>query len=72
LDRFKQKTKYVWHCQTDKLPSKVLKCPGTKGPKPQVVSLSQLMEMTSSVRPWKHPHEETSKAYKAANILAND
>jgi hypothetical protein len=51
LDRFKQKTTYVWHCQKDKLPSKVffnpliawkssLRCPGTKGTKLWVVSYS--------------------------------
>ena len=40
-------------------PKSTLRWPGNNGPKPRVASLSQLMEMTANVRPWKQPQHET-------------
>ncbi|KAG4982861.1 hypothetical protein JHK82_027708 [Glycine max] len=44
-------------------PKSTLRLPGNKGPKPRVASLSQLKDMTPSVRPWKQPQHETIIAW---------
>lgn len=40
-------------------PKSTLRLPGNKGPKPRVASLSQLIDITANVRPWKQPQHDT-------------
>lgn len=64
--------KSIWRHSTEPLkilssastsPKSTLRLPGNKGPKPRVASLSQLKDMTPSVRPWKQPQHETIIAW---------
>nr|GME09149.1 Uncharacterised protein [Ipomoea batatas] len=44
-------------------PKSTLRLPGNKGQNPRVASLSQLMDIAASVRPWKQPQHETIIAF---------